>query len=106
MLHTLLIFKKKIQEHEERQSELAANLERERSLRTGSEAIRNAEYLKHVVLKWMVSVDRQEQERLLPVISEMLQLSEGEKSQVHDLLSRGPLRRVAGGFKNLILGGP
>jgi hypothetical protein len=57
-----------------------------------------------VVLKWMLSPDRSEQAALLPVISEMLQFSDGEGSQVQELLDRGALRRVAGGFKNLLLG--
>jgi hypothetical protein len=63
-----------------------------------------SEYLKHVVLKWMLSVDRNEQVALLPVIVEMLQFSESEALRVQDILGRGALSRVAGGFKNLLLG--
>jgi len=84
--------------------QLKSDIARERQLRTGAEAIRNAEYLKHVVLKWMLSPDRNEQAALLPVIAEMLQFSDMEGLQVGELLGRGAFRRVAGGFKNLLLG--
>jgi hypothetical protein len=62
------------------------------------------EYLKHVILKFMLSNDRNEQLTLLPVISEMLQFSKKEEEEVTNFISRGALRRVAGGFKNLLLG--
>jgi hypothetical protein len=52
----------------------------------------------------MLSNDRNEQLTLLPVISEMLQFSKKEEEEVTNFISRGALRRVAGGFKNLLLG--
>jgi hypothetical protein len=94
----------KLREQEQKYVDLASKFELERQLRTGNEAIRNAEYLKHVVLKYMVSTDRAEQAALLPVISEMLQFTKDEGGQVQDQLSRGALRRLGGGIKGFILG--
>jgi len=62
------------------------------------------EYLKHVILKWMLSGDRNEQAALLPVVAEMLQFSDSEGAKVQEILSKGPLRRVAGGIKGFLLG--
>ena len=94
----------KLREQEQKYADLSSKFELERQLRTGNEAIRNAEYLKHVVLKYMVSTDRNEQAALLPVISEMLKFTKVEDTQVQELLSRGALRRLGGGIKGFILG--
>ena len=94
----------KLREQEHKYADLSSKFELERQLRTGDEAIRNAEYLKHVVLKYMVSTDRNEQAALLPVISEMLKFTKVEGTQVQEQLSRGALRRLGGGIKGFILG--
>jgi hypothetical protein len=77
--------------------QLSRDLERERRLKTGDKALRNTEYLKHALLKWMLTNDRQQQQQLLPVIAEMLQFSTTEANSVRDALGRGFLRRVWGG---------
>ena len=81
---------------EEQIEHLSRDLERERKLKTGDKALRNTEYLKHALLKWMVSNDKQQQQQLLPVIAEMLQFSSAEVDSVRDVLGRGFLRRVWG----------
>ena len=81
---------------EEQIEQLSRDLERERKLKTGDKALRNTEYLKHALLKWMVSNDKQQQQQLLPVIAEMLQFSSAEVDSVKDTLGRGFLRRVWG----------
>ena len=77
--------------------QLSRDLERERNLKTGDQALRNTEYLKHALLRWMCTTDRQQQQQLLPVIAEMLQFSSREVDTVRDSLGRGFLRRFWGG---------
>lgn len=86
---------------------LLKTVERERELCSADpdQRIRNAEYLKNVVYKWIVSVDRTERQRLLPAMVQMLHLSSEEQQAIVEHLDRGPLRRVAGGVTNLLWGG-
>lgn len=64
-----------------------------------------AEYLKNITLKWMLSLDRNEQATLLPVIAQILHFSPEEVAAIQAHLQRGPLRRVAGGVSSLLFGG-
>ena len=83
---------------QEKCTELTDAVSRERELRSGDpeQAIRNAEYLKNVVFKYMCSMDRNEQTTLLPAVAQMLKFSAAEKAEIEARLARGPLRRVGG----------
>lgn len=54
----------------------------------------------------MITLDRSEQQTLLPAIAQMLQFSPDEQQAVAERVRRGPLRRVAGGVSNLLFGPP